>query len=129
MAEETLVNAALTPEMRAAGEALVRELDRRKFLAKAALWLYEAEREEWRLVIATPQRGPKRMYKTVQQAIATTESPIRLSSVTVRDTNHPLIRALSSSIGRGAGVSGTRISRNGVDGYFIEDAYIYRLAA
>lgn len=122
----------LTSEMRAAGENLIHELDRRKFPAKAAFWLYETEGDDWRLMIATPQLrsvGPRKLYKSVQQAIAKIDTPIRTSSVFLLDTKDPFIKRLSTAIGRGPGVSGMRFSRNSINGRFIEDAYIYRMAA
>lgn len=126
------MNPPLTSEMREAGEKLIHELDRLKFPAKAAFWLYETEADEWRLVIATPQLrtvGPRKLYKSVQQAIAKIDMPIRTSSVFLLDTKDAFIKRLSTAVGRGSRVSGMRFSRNAINGHFIEDAYIYRMAA
>ena len=122
----------LTPEMQSAGEAVVRELDRRKVIAKAALWFYVPEQSDWRLLIATPEVrtiGPKKLYKTLQQVLLKTESSVKLSSVGLLDSKDPLITLLSKAIGTGDGVTGVRFSRNTVNGHFIEDAFIYRMAA
>ena len=122
----------LTSEMREAGENLVRELDRRKFLARAALWLYSSEVNDWRLVIATPQlhsTGPRKIYKALQLIISRMETPIQLGSVALVDAKDPLIKLLSTAVNTGTGVSGIRFSGNTINGHFIEDAYIYRIAA
>lgn len=126
------MNVALTEEMRSAGESLVRELDRRKFSAKAAFWLYATEQNDWRLVVATPQVrtfGPKKIYKMLQQTIAKMDSPLKLSSIELVDTKDPLIRSLSSAIRTGGDISGIRLSQDTINGHFIDDAYIYRMAA
>jgi hypothetical protein len=118
--------------MQTAGEAVVRELDRRKVIAKAALWFYVPEQSDWRLLIATPEVrtvGPRKLYKTLQQVLSKTESSVKLSSVALLDSKDPLITLLSKAIGTGEGIKGLRFSRNTIDGHFIEDAFIYRMAA
>lgn len=126
------MSASLTSEMREAGENLLQELDRRKFPAKAAFWLYSTERDDWRLVIATPQRralGSLKSYKSLQQVISKMDTPIRLRFVRLLDTKDSLIKSLSTAVGSGPRVSGMRLSHSAIRGHFIEDAYIYRMAA
>lgn len=126
------MTAQLTSEMVQAGEDLLRELDRHKFPAKAALWLYKEEPDEWRLVIATPHlrsMGPLKNYKSVQKVIAKFETPIKLRSVALVDTRDRMIKGLWTSSRRRAAVSGVRLSHTVVGGRLIEDAYIYRVAA
>ena len=77
-----------------------------------------------------PYVGPKNAYRTVQQVIASMANlPITLSSVSLLDTNDPLIKGLSSAVGTGRHLAGVRFSHSGVGGHYIEDAYIYRVAA
>ena len=126
------MSASLTSEMREAGENLLQELDRRKFPAKAAFWLYSTERDDWRLVIATPQRrslGSLKSYKSLQQVISKMDTPIRLRFVRLLDTKDSFIKSLSTVVGSGPRVSGMRLSHSAIHGHFIEDAYIYRMAA
>jgi hypothetical protein len=129
VAQELLVIQQLTEEMIKAGGDLVRLLDSRRFLVRAALWLYSSEKSEWRLVLATPEariEGPKRIYKRLQSALAKEGSSLPLSALTVVDTQDTLIQSLGSVM-RVDGVSGNRFSRNTINGRYIEDAYIYRL--
>ena len=126
------MNIAFTDEMRLAGESLVSELDKRNFLVKAALWLVEADRHGWRLIIARPnvhKEGPLKQYKVVQQALAKIRGPLALATILVRDVKDPLIKDLAATIGAGKRVSGTRCSQIAIEGHYVEDAYIYRLAA
>lgn len=124
------MSAQLTSEMIQAGEELLRELDRHKFPAKTALWLYKEESDRWRLVIATPHlrsMGPLKNYKSVQKVMSKIETPLTLRYVALVDTKDRLIKGLATR--RRASVSGVRLSHAYVGGRFIEDAYIYRVAA
>lgn len=126
------MSAQLTSEMLQAGEDLVRELDRREFPTKAALWLYIEEPNEWRLVIATPNRrsvGPLKSYKSLLQVMSKIETPIRFSSVALVDAKDSLIKGLSKSFGARSVAGGVRLSHSIINGRFIEDAYVYRVAA
>lgn len=122
----------LTSEMIQAGEDLIRELDRHKFSAKTALWLYAEEPDRWRLVIATPHRrslGPLKSYKAVQRVLSKIDSPIDLSSISLVDTKDRMIKGLSTPFPSRAAASGVRLSHIIIAGKVIDDAYIYRVAA
>jgi len=126
------VSIPLSQELRTAGEALVRELDRKKFLAKAAFWFFLTDKGEWRFVIATPTLhldGPKKLYKQIQSVLTKTNSPVTLSAIALLDTKESLIGLLSTMIRTGDGISGIQFSRNSINGHYIDDAYIYRMAA
>lgn len=124
------MTAQLTSEMLQAGEDLLRELDRHKFPARTALWLYKEESDRWHLVIATPHlrsMGPLKNYKSVQKVMSKIETPLKLRYVALVDTRDRLIKGLATR--RRSAVSGVRLSHAYVGGRFIEDAYIYRVAA
>lgn len=126
------MSAQLTPEMIQAGKDLIQELDRHKFPAQAALWLYAEERDRWRLVIATPHRrsmGPLKSYRSVQKVLSKIETSIDLSSISLVDTQDRLIKGLSTPLRRRAAASGVRLSHTIISGQVIDDAYIYRVAA
>jgi hypothetical protein len=122
-----------TDEMREAGANLLRELDERNFDARAALWFYLPDKSEWRLLLATPKTrtdGPKKLYKQLQAILLRAHSPLQLSSLTLIDSKDPLVRLLAGAIKTSdKGINGIRFSRNTVNGRFIDDAYIYRVAA
>jgi len=125
------VSAQLTPEMIQAGKHLIEELDRHKFLAKTALWLYEEEVDRWSLVIATPHRrsmGPLKSYRSVQKVLSGIETTLDLGSISLVDTKDRLIKGLSTPFRRRADAAGYRLSHAIISGRVV-DAYIYRIAA
>jgi len=131
MAQELLVTQQLTEEMRKAGENLVRLLDKHRFAIRAAFWFYLADQAEWRLYLAMPEAraiGPKKLYKKLQSVLARETDVPPLSMLVVVDTKDPLVQLLGVAL-KVDGVGGVRFSRNTINGRFIEDAYIYRLAA
>lgn len=126
------MSAQLTSEMIRAGKDLIQALDRQKFTAKTALWLYTEEFDRWRLVIATPQRrlmGPLKAYMAVNRVLSKINSPIDLTSVSLVDTKNPMIKGLSTPFPSRAAASGFRLSHTIIAGRLIDDAYIYRLVA
>ncbi len=133
MVEEVLVTGALTQEMIMAGESLLRSLDKSNLDTRGALWLYLSEENCWRLLFALPAvrvLGPKAVYKKIRSIInklPENEPKLETKDITVTDENAPLIVLLKGAISTGPGISGTRFSRNTINGHFIEDAYIYRL--
>ncbi len=133
MAEETLVKEALTDEMIEAGKSIVESLDRRRFLVDAALWYYLTDQNQWRLVLATPElhvEGPRKTYRRLVQALRNAAiHGVSLEDLAVLDTRDPLIQLLRGALKTDRSVRGIRFSKNTVNGQFIEDAYIYRMAA
>jgi hypothetical protein len=119
--------------MIAAGEELIRRLDKTRFIVTASLWLYILEINAWRFIIASPEvrtQGPKKTYKRVQSVISKMPEDrpkISLKDVTVIDSNDPLVSLLRVAIRTGDGISGVRFTHNVINGVPIEDAYIYRI--
>lgn len=134
MATDVLVSNEISPEMIRAGEALVGQLDKANWRVSAALWFLDADSRRWKLLLASPRveaGGPKKAYFEVLDALA--ELPkdvprIALKDVTVLDPKTSLLQLLKSAVKTGTGISGIRFSGNTINGHFIEDAYIYRLA-
>jgi hypothetical protein len=126
-----MVTAALVDSHIDDGRKLVLALDDMNIDVEVALWLYDSDSEEWRLLIASrklQEHGPLKAYETVQTALAgIPHRSIALSNVTVVSPDDPTIRALRSVISTGPGITGMRFSRNVIDHVFIEDAYIYRV--
>ena len=133
MVEEVVVIESLSPKMIEAGEELVRLLDQIHFDVRAALWLYVSEVGTWRLIIASPdvkRGGPRKTYKKVQSVLSKMQDRPRvgLENISVVDSHDPLVSLLRTALKTGPHISGIRFSRNTINGHFIEDAYIYRLA-
>lgn len=135
MATDVLVSNEISPEMIRAGEALLGQLDKAKWRVSAALWFLDADSRRWRLLLASPRvgsGGPKKAYFDVLDALAELpkDAPrIALKDVTVLYPKNSMVQLMKSAVSTPAGaVSGIRFSGNTINGHFIEDAYIYRLA-
>jgi hypothetical protein len=126
-----MVTAALVDNLIEDGKLLVQALDETGIDVQAALWFYDSDSEDWRLLIAShtlQAQGPLGAYATIQTALdAIPHQSLALSGVRVISPDDPLIKALRMAIRTGPGIAGIRFSRNVIDHVFIEDAYIYRV--
>ena len=129
-----MVMELLTQEMVDAGRELAQRLDQKKLPISAAFWLYFAEPDVWRLVIASvlvKESGPRKAYQLIQselEATPETNQVISLSNISAVEPNNPLVsplRALKKI--KSIGTSEFKLSRSGVNGHFVEGAYIYKL--
>jgi hypothetical protein len=117
-----------------AGAELTRKLDESGLAVTVALWLFDPELNEWRLVFASPDvgtKGPRDVYERIRQAIdqlGEKASPVPLSVVELLDANADLVRLLRVAVRTGSGVKPIRFSKNVINGHFIDDALIYRAA-
>ncbi len=135
MVKDILVAESLTDSMINAGAKLVQRLDASGSEVKSAFWLYFSEEKLWKLIIASPLvdlLGPREYYKKVaaaNNAVSATEGVVALNHIEVTNTGNQMVKLLAFAIGVGAGMDGVRFSRNTINGYFIEDSYVYRSAA
>jgi hypothetical protein len=133
MVTEMVVKESLSEQMIAAGSELVRRLDEAGVAVSGALWFYDPDSNDWRLILATPEvraKGVKTMYKEVQSVVRTIregQSVLSLKDISVVDPDDPLISLLKQAIKTGDNISQIRFSRNMINGTLIEDSYIYRL--
>jgi len=131
--EETMVTSLLTKDMIKAGETLVRKLDKRGLRPDSAFWLYLADTQEWKLVIAEAKvstEGPRELYRIIQSIIATSKGgkpEVSLDTVTLTKSDAAIVSLLKAAIRTGPGISGIRFKNNVINGTVIDDAYIYRL--
>jgi hypothetical protein len=132
VAEETLVKEALTEEMKNAGAELTRKLDEARWPVVAAFWYFVPSDNQWKLIFASPKlesEGPKRSYEAIIKAgSALSQQFGGLGSISVVAPSHYVVRALASAVATDATIKGIRFSKGMLDGHFIDDAYIYRLA-
>lgn len=129
-----MVKEQLTSGMIDAGAELVRKLDELGLVLTAAFWFFMPEINEWRLLFASPdvsQKGPRDVYARIQLAIdqlGDSASAAPLSAIGLMEADAELVKVLRTAIRTGSDVSPIRFSKNVVDGHFIEDALIYRIA-
>jgi hypothetical protein len=131
-----------------AGAELIRNLDNLSFEVVAALWFYELELNEWQLIIASPKvkkGGPIQAYQIVQDIIKKFNNykNYSINNIKLVSPDYPLIQILRSvirtqPIRKSLGgfstkekyehtIANIRFTRNTINNYFIEDAYIYRV--
>ena len=133
MVTEILVKESLSEQMISAGSDLIRRLDEAGLKVSGALWFYETDSNDWRLIIVSPDvraKGVKTVYEEVQSVVRATpddQSIISLKDISVVDPDDPLISLLKIAIKTDDGLSRIRFSRNMINGTLIEDSYIYRL--
>jgi hypothetical protein len=130
MAEEVLVKEALTSDMIALGSELTKALDEAGWPVVAVFWLYDAEANDWRLVVASPtvaETGPLAGYRFVGEILDRLNRTLPLNALSVVAPNHPVVHALASSDYARRPSVGRRVSRTVVNRQFVDDAYLYRL--
>jgi hypothetical protein len=129
-----VVTQVLTDEMLAAGRLAVQRLDAAKFPFSGALWLLDEDARTWKFVVVVSKSGahvgPKVLYQRLRRILTQggrANPPIALSDIFVVSKADPLIRTLSLVLKTSGSDAGIRMTGNTINGYYIEDAYIYRL--
>ena len=125
MAEDALV----MPDVEA-GAALVKALDQANFPTVAAFWMHYPEAETWKLVLATAKATtPQETYIEIRHIAekAKLESP-DLAQIKLVRPDDPTVATLSRVI-RIEDLGSVRFSQNMINGIYVDDAYIYRMAA
>ena len=115
-----------------AGAQLTETLDKNGLPLVAAFWLFTTDLNEWRLLFASPEMsslGPRSVYVKIDKARAALgelADKVPLSVIGLMDQSNQLVQLLASTL-RVEGLSRKRVSRNAINGHFIEDALIYRV--
>ncbi len=128
MAEAALVNSDID-----AGRELVSLLDASGFPVTAAVWIYFPDVDEWRLVIRTP-KAAKNLQEALLEIAQTMDDHgdlrrrIDLARLKLVPPTDKMLQAIGRVV-RVDGLNTVRFSRNVINGMFIGDALIYRLAA
>jgi hypothetical protein len=113
------------------GEKLIRLLDKEtKFKVTAALWYYDSEASEWRLLIGSPfvaKSGNRKSYQVIQSLVRKDlrDSKLSLDKISLMKSTDPFFNLLRGMI-KCEGYCGIRITNVTIDNFIIEDAYIYR---
>lgn len=128
-----MVSSVLVADRIGIGRRIVERLDKARFVVSAAFWYYFPEEGRWRLFIASPvvdQQGPRAAYETIHKAQRRgLKAPmLSASEIVAVSPKDPTVRLLSSAMQTGPGLYGIHFSGNVINGVYVEDAYIYRLA-
>jgi hypothetical protein len=133
MAENTVVKEQLTDQMIELGAKLTAKLDEMGLPITAAMWWFEPDINEWRLLFASPDRstvGPREVYSKIEEArkgLGQNAAVLPLSAIRLIEPGHEIVRLLRA-MKTSTGVPRVRFSKNAINGHFIEDALIYRIA-
>jgi hypothetical protein len=109
------------------GNQLLESLKRSRFPVKAAVWHYDRDAEEWRLIVVSPsvdRTGPLAAYTRIQAALArTSPSRLELSDIVAIGPASAAYRSLRESLGTfGSGpIFGDAANRT------VEDGYVYQV--
>ena len=134
MVENSVVKDQLTEAMIEAGAEITRKLDELGVPPDAALWFFMPEVNEWRLLFSSPEvatKGPREVYGKIRLALdelGEKASAAPFSVIGVLDANDDLAKLLRATLRTGPGISRTRFSKNVINGHFIDDALLYRIA-
>ncbi len=128
MAETILVNSDIE-----AGQELVRILDQSGFPVTAAAWIYFPDVQEWRLVIRTP-RAAENLHEAfldlarAMDARGDLRERIDLARLKLVPPGDRMLEAMGRVI-KVPGLGTVRFTRNVINGIYMDDALVYRLAA
>lgn len=129
-----MVKEQLTDAMIDAGAMVMRKLDDLGLDVRSALWMYDVEIEEWRLLFAAPEvetEGPQSVYKTIGRAVdelGADAEDAPFSVIQVLDVNADLYQRLKGAVRFDPERKGKRLRKTVVNGKYIDDALVYRAA-
>jgi hypothetical protein len=133
MDKELVVRENLSKEMIKSGERLIKRLDQSNSNVEAALWFFSQDEKIWKMIIISPlvkTEGPRNYYKRILKANKTadeSEALISLNDISADDTSNPLFNLFNKTVSTGNKITGIRLSKNTVNGTFIDDSYVYRI--
>jgi hypothetical protein len=115
----------------AAGLELLKALDRADLSISVAMWLYLAEYEDWRFLLASRRldidRGPG-AYGLVHNALAASGITLeRTPTLLILEMYDPFIRALRRMFAKVKNAEGMRLGGQLIGDRFVEDALVYRI--
>jgi hypothetical protein len=130
MAENILVKEALTDEMIEAGAELIASLDRQGWPPAWAFWMFDSERNDWRLILRPPdaiKENDMESYQRISNTLRAKTTPLSLlADISVRP-DPKILEALGSGLPPGwEEERGRRLKRTALKGVYIDDVYLYR---
>lgn len=113
------------------GHSLVKLLDETSIKPRAALWVHNPDNDIWRLwIVGQQQTNEQEFYRILAAAISKhrdTLSGLDISSVELVTDSHPAIKGMRSFIHMD-GLGSAHVSNNRMDGFFLPDGIILRMA-
>ena len=134
MGKKIVVMEPLTDAMVEAGAELIRKLDEAGMPPDIALWRFNRDVSEWRLLLSSPAigtEGPRRMYEQIHVAIkelGDKASALPFLPVNLVAPHSDLVKHLKAETPTGPGLDRRRLRTRVSDGRYIDNALIYRVA-
>ncbi len=115
------------------GAKLVSALDQAGFDVKAAAWIFFPDTDMWKLVIASESASSnlRDAFIAVARVLDSGDAELKgfdLSRISIVPPDNKMFAAMGSVMSV-QGVSPVRFTHNFINGVYIDDALIYRLAA
>lgn len=114
------------------GTTLVEILDKSKLKPRAAMWVYNSETERWRLWIVPAREISDKFefYRILASLISQNREKLPeldISDIELKKEDHPAVRGLNSFI-RMEGLGSTHFSNNRLNGFYLPDGIVLRMA-
>lgn len=130
-----MVKGALVERYLQAGQKFLELLDEAGIKTVGAMWFYEGASEGWILLLALPvvtQSGPLVAYQQIQKVFrphAAELDPLEFDDITVKkpeDAPFGFLEGVTKTDPHA--VTPRRFSGHRIDNYWVEDAWLYRMA-
>ena len=113
------------------GKRLVEALDKAQFELTGAFWFLLPGPGGWKLVLVSSlvdSRGSEEVALRAQEILSSIQPPIGIgrSALVVVSPSDQLFNAMRRFLRTGPGISAARVTGSTIDGFLIEDSYIYR---
>jgi hypothetical protein len=124
MDQATLVS----PDINAGSEALA-ELQKAGIERLTALFIFQPEYEDWRLVLSSPSLDLEHQLKAYEKVarILGGRFVYKLPPMLVLPTKDPFVRELKRIFGKAKDVTGMRLGGQTIGNRFISNAYVYQI--
>ena len=126
-----MVGSVLTSSLIEDGERLLRQLEADGYHIATALWVFQPERENWRLKFEIVEYDSVELldlYGAVIEALRKIEvAELRPDMVSILDPGSEFVSTLRTVLNTGPGIHGVRFTESVVNGKLLDDAYVYRL--
>ena len=113
------------------GHALVHRLDQPKIKPRAAIWVHITDNDIWRLwIVGQRATNEQEFYRIVAETISKNREDFQgmdISSVELVDDTHPAISGMRGFM-KMEGLGSAYVSNNRMNGFFLPDGIILRMA-
>ncbi len=134
MAEEILVRESLSKLKLDLGKKLLIELDKSRFEIPIALWLYEVESSEWRLILYIRNydhldvKGLYGKIDSLLRGLESNESEINIWNITLTNERHPYISPIIELVkNTKVKLGNNKLRKTVISGVYYEDGFLYRV--